>query len=552
MRALLIVCVTLVFCSRLVAGVAVAVAPVTAPHGMAVAGHPEAAAIGRDVLAAGGNAMDAAVAVSLALGVAEPYGSGLGGKLFLLYHDAATGRTHVVDGLDAASSTLDAAAFRLLPTEARRTGWSSVAVPGLPAALHAAHARWGRRPWADNVAPAITLAREGFTVLPKTRTQFTERLDKLRADADLRALYLRDNEVPAEGVRLPNPALAETLTQFAEGGATAFYRGPAAAAMVAAAQRAGAQLTAEDFADYAPRFDSPLSITTEEGFTLLGGPPPATGATLTFALIKVLEDTSLSAPLRTAENLDRIGRAWRAVQGDVQRWIADVPEARSRADAMLQTESLTRYRAAAQAGVAPAEEEPGAYDATTHFVIVDREGNVVSATQSLSLHFGAGVVAAGVVMNDSLSNFSVDRSAGANAAAPGKRPRSTITPAIILRSGRPVLAIGLPGAGRIPTAMLQVLLDHLRLRRPLEEAIGDARLHWQRPMGRDGTESIEVESSLDAAVIEDLRARGWKVDVIEPAGTGLHFGGFNAVTLNPDGTRTGYADPRRTNVAAGH
>ncbi len=533
----------------LAAATPVAVTPVHAPHGVVVAGHPEAAAIGRDVLAAGGNAMDAAVAVSLALGVAEPYGSGLGGKLMLLYHDAATGETHAVDGMDAASDSLDPALYRRLPNEARRTGWTSVCVPGLPAALHAAHARWGSRPWADNVAPARELAQHGFTVLEKTRVLFTERLDKLRGDPDLGALYLREGEVPAVGTRLPNPALARTLDILAAQGADGFYRGPVAAEIVAAAQRADVSLTTEDFARYEPRFTTPLRI-DYHGHALLSSPPPTSGAALALTLLQVLEDEPLTAPLRTADTIDRIGRAWRAVYPDVQRDIADTPAARKLAEAMLSPAAISRYRERSGRTAEPIES--GTHDATTHFVIVDRHGNVVSATQSLSLHFGAGVVAAGVILNDSLSNFAFEDATAANAAAPGKRPRSTITPLIALRDGRPVLAIGVPGAGRIPTAMLQVLLEHLRLGRPLEEAIGDTRLHWQRPFGRDAEESIEAERSLDPAVVAELRARGWKVDLIEAPGTGLHFGGINAIRLEADGTRTGYADPRRTNAAAGH
>lgn len=545
--ALLVLFVTSV--RVLAAATAVAIAPVNAPHGMVVAGHPEAAGIGRDVLAAGGNAMDAAVAVSLALGVAEPYGSGLGGKLMLIYHDAATGTTHAVDGMDAASHALDPASYRKLPAEARRTGWTSVCVPGLPAALHAAHARWGRRPWADNVVPVIALAERGFTVLDKTRALFTDRLDKLRADRDLATLYLHGNAVPATGTLLPNPALARTLTILAEKGADGFYRGPIADEIVAASSRGGGLLTAEDFARYAPRVAEPLRIDTR-GHSLFSGPPPTSGAALAFTILKVLEADPLHPPLRTAQNLDRIGRAWRAVYPDVQRDIADTAEARSLAERMFSPAAVARYRELA----APAAMSVGSAenDATTHFVVVDRHGNIVSATQSLSLHFGAGVVAAGIVMNDSMSNFTYDDPTAANAAAPGKRPRSTITPIIALREGRPVLALGVPGSSRIPTAMLQVLIEYLHLDRPLDDAIGDTRLHWQRAVGRAGEESIESESSLAPELADSLRQLGWKVDLIEPAGTGVHFGGINAIRLNADGTRTGYADPRRTNAAAGH
>ena len=161
--------------------------------------------------------------------------------------------------------------------------------------------------------------------------------------------------------------------------------------------------------------------------------------------------------------------------------------------------------------------------ATTHFLVADAAGSIACATQSQSLHFGAGVVppGTGVVLNDSMSNFAFSEPGGINYVAPGKRPRSTIAPTLIFRKGRPILAIGIPGASRIPTALLQALLDRLTLDRPLAEA-------------------------------EALRRLGWKVEMPEAAGTGRTFGGINAIELNPGGGYAGYADPRRTNAAVGY
>ncbi len=515
----------------LAAAASVAVVPVTAPHGMVVAGHPEAAALGARVLADGGNAMDAAVAVSLALGVAEPYGSGLGGKLLLLYHDSATGRTLAVDGMDAAGHSLDVVAYRELPTARRSDGWSSVAVPGLPAALELAHARWGSRPWGELVRPVAQLARDGATILPKTHDLIAERVDKLQQDPALTALFLPGGAPPPAGVRLPQPALAATLELLASEGMKAFYHGSIAAAIVEGAQAGGGHLTAEDLSRYAARVENPVSARFAD-HELLGGPPPASGATLVFAILSLLRNEPLDPPLRSAANIDRIGRAWREALPTVQASVGDATPP--------------------GAPAARTSDATGLNDATSHFVVVDRHGNIVSATQSLSLHFGAGVLAAGVILNDSMSNFSYADAASPNFIAPGRRPRSTITPTVVLRDGKPVLAIGVPGAQRIPTAVLQILLDHLQFDRPLAEAIGDTRVHWFNPVTAGNPDTIEAETSLDAGVAEGLRALGWRVDLREHPGTGRHFGGVNAVTLNPDGSRTGYADPRRTNAAIGH
>jgi gamma-glutamyltranspeptidase/glutathione hydrolase len=498
---------------------------------MVVAGHPEAAALGARVLADGGNAMDAAVAVSLALGVAEPYGSGLGGKLLLLYHDSATGRTLAVDGMDAAGHSLDVAAYRELPTARRSDGWSSVAVPGLPAALELAHARWGSQPWSKLVRPVAQLAREGATILPKTHDLITERVDKLQQDPALAALFLPGGAPPPAGVRLPQPALAATLELLASEGMKAFYHGSIAAAIVEGAQDGGGHLTAEDLSRYAARVENPVS-TRFADHELLGGQPPASGATLVFAILALLENERLEPPLRSAANIDLIGRAWREALPVVQASVGDATPP--------------------GAPAARTSDATGLNDATSHFVVVDRHGNIVSATQSLSLHFGAGVLAAGVILNDSMSNFSYADAASPNFIAPGRRPRSTITPTLVLRAGQPVLALGVPGAQRIPTAVLQILLDHLLFDRPLAEAIGDTRVHWFKPVAEGNPETIEAETSLDSLVADGLRDLGWRVNLREDPGTGRHFGGVNAVTLNPDGSRTGYADPRRTNAAIGH
>jgi len=564
MRFLLLSLALLV--TRLPAALPVPLAPVEGRQGMVVAGHPEAAAAGLAVLRAGGNAIDAAVATSLAVGVAEPYGSGLGGKLMFLYHEARTGRTYAIDAMDAAGS-VNVAAYLQRPATARSYGYAEVCVPGLAAGLWTAHQRWGRMPWAATIDPAIRLAREGFEVLPKTREQFQEQERKLRrGDAEIARLYLPGGQLPAVGRRLANEDLARTMERLAREGRDGFYRGPVAESFVRAAQAGGGWLTAEDLAGYEARVVDPLSVTVR-GHTLFAGPPPTSGATLFLPILKALEAGGLApAPLRSAENLDALGRHWRAALPDVLRTVGDVPSARFQVERLLAPDAIEGLRTRAQPAaakparkVASARVRPddfpfaeSAHAATTHFVVADREGNVVCATQSQSLHFGAGVVppGTGVVMNNSMSNFSTTDPRSPNYVAPGRRSRSTIGPTIAVRDGRVAFAVGLPGSARIPTGLLQVLADRLFLGRPLEEAIGDTRFHFQAAEG-DGPDQVEAEASLPDAVVDRLRALGWKVVLREPAGTGKHFGGVNAIEVGPDGTLRGLADPRRTNAARG-
>ncbi len=563
-RAIVLTLCSVIFWTAAATEIPVRIEPVTAPHGMVVAGHPEATQIGVAVLKAGGNAVDAAVAVSLALGVAEPYGSGLGGKLMLLYYEAASGRTYALDAMDAAGASLDVEAYKRRPEDDRYYGYSSAAIPGLAAGLWLAHQQWGAQPWAENVAPVVQLAREGFEVLPKTRVFFAEKEAVLRrGDAEIARLYLPDGALPVVGTRLTNADLARTLELLAAHGRDGFYQGPVAAAMVAAAERAGGgTFNLADLAAYEARLTEPIGVDFH-GYRLLSSPPPTNGPPLFLTMLKVLEADAWQGSLRQASNLDRLGRVWREVQPRVQAAIADVPEAAFNFEKLVAPDSIAELR---RLTAAPVEAEPkvawfddsgwseSAAAATTHFAVVDAQGNVVCATQSLSLHFGAGVVVpgTGIILNDSMSNFAYGRTPSVNQAAPGKRPRSTISPTLVFRDGRPVLAIGIPGSARIPTAMLQALLDRLVFNRSLADAIGDTRFHFNRNWRRDDAETFEAESSLPETEVAALRTLGWQVELPEPAGTGKNFGGINAIELNADGSRTGYADPRRTNAAAGY
>ena len=543
-------------------GVPVEVVPVTARHGMVVAAHPQASAVGVEVLKQGGNAIDAAVAVSLAVGVAEPYGSGLGGKFMLLYRDAKSGKTTVIEAMDACGSTVDVAAYLKLPKTARSQGYSSVCVPGLAAGLWAAHQKWGVKPWAADIAPVIVLAREGFEVLPKTRDQFDEQDALLhRGDTEIARLYLPGGVQPVIGSFLKNADLAHTMELLAQRGRDGFYRGEVAEKIVAASQQGGGVLTLADFANYQVRVTEPLALEFR-GYRILSAPPPAHGASLFLPILKVLEaDDFGGGPLRSAAVLDRIGRVWRVVEPHERQMIADSPKSRASFEQLISPASIRAMREAALGpGEKPtASREDGPFyespmAATTQWMVVDAAGNIACCTQSQSLHFGAGVVApgTGVVLNDSMTNFSYDEPQSLNFIAPGCRPRSTISPTIVERAGRPVFAIGVPGSSRIPTAMLQVLLDRLALNRPLTEAIGDSRIHFARATEAGAPEAFEAERSLPAETTQGLRERGWNIGQTEAAGRGRRFGGVNAIEFNADGTLTGLADPRRTNAAAGY
>ncbi len=532
----------------------VTVDPVNGRHGMVVAGHPEATAIGVNVLKAGGNAVDAAIAVSLALGVAEPYGSGLGGKLMVLYRDVATGRTSVVDAMDAAPIDLDVTSAREWNSAQRNTGFTSVAVPGLPAGLAEMHRRWASRPWAELVEPAHALAERGFTILAKTHDLFEERRDRLESDAELAAIYLPGGDLPAIGSRLPSPALATTLRLLAEDGPDSFYHGRLGATIAAGVSGRGG-FSAAALAAYEARVVEPVELEVA-GYRLLSSPPPSTGSAMYFPVLAITAPLlDAGEPLRAAANLDLVARAWGRVQPRIYAEVADRPDGRERFGALIDPAYLAEQRAWLQSEPAhvpaPALEDTNA--STTHFVVVDGMGNMVTATQSLSLHFGSGRVApgTGIVLNNSMSNFSYRDDSSPNLVTAGQRPRSTICPTLLFEPDGTVVALGLPGGSRIPTAMLQVLLDRIVWQRPLAAAIGDVRVHINPAWRNADVDEIALETGLDAVTRAALAEAGWKVVEQEPAGSGLYFGGVNAIEIAPDGTLTGFADPRRTNAAAG-
>ncbi|MEZ5278065.1 MAG: gamma-glutamyltransferase family protein [Opitutaceae bacterium] len=525
-------------------------------HGMVVAGHPEAAEIGMRILADGGNAIDAAVATSLALGVAEPYGSGIGGKCAIVYFDAVSGECAFVDGMDAAGMQMDPEAFSALSSRMKSEGARSVGVPGLVAALALAHEKWGSRAWSELVQPAAELASRGSLVVPGMPVFFSRRVERIRSNPEAERLYLPAGQPPLAGSRLPNPDLARTLGIIAREGRSGLYEGEVARTIVEELQSGGGVLTLADFSTYTARLSPPLKIDWKD-LTIVSSPAPTTGGATVLLTLKALEneDWNPKDTLLTAENIDRWGRMLRQVYPMIQDQVADTADAPDRWQKLVDPANLAFLRVAAgeRPETAPIADVAIARDGwTTHFVVADDFGNVASITQSLSDHFGSGVIApgTGVVLNNSLKNFSFAEPGTVNFPAPGKRPRSTIAPTLILKDGWPIVAIGLPGGQRIPTATLQVLLDHLVFDRNLGQAITAPRVHLVRSYSeRADSTLLQWEGPPAEGVAEGLAAAGWEIEVITDPEA---FGGFTAIEIGADGTKTGWADPRRTNHASGY
>lgn len=523
---------------------------------MIAAGHPEAVEIGLEVLKNGGNAIDAAVATSLALGVAEPYGSGPGGKGSLVYYDAATRRTWYVDGLDESGAAFDNESFFALSSLARQEGAQGVGVPGLVATLELAHREWGSQPWAQLVLPVADLAERGPEMLPGMQVFFERRLPRLRSHPETRAIYLRNDAVPPPGSRLSNPGLALTLRLLADQGAAGFYQGPIAEAIVAELQAGGSTLTLEDFAAYQARLGPPLTVDWND-YKVVTSPAPTKGGATVLLTLKVLEEANWRKEegFSGGVNIDTWARALQQVYPVIEAHIADTPDARERWQRISEADFIDNLRSEAlrlkSAAPAPAgSSNRNGSEETTHFVVADRYGNVVALTQSLSHHFGSGVMApgTGVLLNNSLKNFSYYNQKGVNGGAPRKRPTSTIAPTLVLWGGSPVLALGLPGGQRIPTTTMQILLQHLAMDWDLGEAIAAPRVHLRRSFsGLPDSSVLELEEALPQASSAWMLENGW---MLEPVKDTEYFGGVTAIEITPQGF-VGWADWRRTNFAAG-
>jgi gamma-glutamyltranspeptidase/glutathione hydrolase len=539
-------------------------AGVTSRHGMVASQDAQASRIGAAVLARGGNAVDAAVATAFALAVALPRAGNLGGGGFLVLH-RASGETASIDFRETAPAAATAGMFLdaagNADPERSRDSALAVGVPGSVAGLAQAHRRWGsgRLTLAELIAPAIALARDGVPVQEDLLDSLMLAAPRLARWPSSARVFLTDGRAPAEGDRLVQPDLARTLEAIAADGPAAFYEGRIADRLVAAVQAAGGILTKADLAGYRAVERTPLRG-SYRGFDIIAMPPPSSGGVHLIEMLNILEGHDLRtlgagspAALHLAIEAMKLAYADRATfLGDADK--IDVPLERllskDYAATLRATIDPTKARPAAEIRPdSPALGREGAN--TTHLSVVDRDGNAVALTTSLNFNFGVGLVAdgTGVLLNNTLDDFAAKPGApnafglvggAANAPAPGKRPLSSMTPAIVLKEGRPVLVTGAPGGSRIISTVLQVIVNRLDFGLAPAEAVAAPRVHHQwRP------DEVLVERSMPEATVRALAAMGHRLRI------GATSGSAHTVAVTPDG-RVGVADRRsRGALAAG-
>jgi gamma-glutamyltranspeptidase/glutathione hydrolase len=539
---------------------------VAAQDWMVVAAHPLAAEAGADVLAAGGTAADAMVAVQTVLGLVEPQSSGLGGGAFLVWHDAATGQITTLDGretapLEATPRLFQDAGGEPLGFFEAVVGGRSVGTPGTPALMAEAQARWGNRDWAGLLDPAIRLAEDGFTVSPRLAMLVAGDAERLAVDPSTAAYFLPDGAPLAEGDLLRNPAYAASLRALAKQGADGFYSGPVAEAIVAAVRGADHNpglLGPLDLAIYRIK-ERPAVCAPYLGHEVCGMGPPSSGAVAVGQILGALESSDLAAlGSENPESWRLIGEASRLAFADRGRYLADSDFVPVPVKGLLDPAYLASRAALFAAGGVLDEAPAGTPEfdhtllwadgdtleqpATTHISIVDSFGNALSMTSTIENAFGARLMAAGFLLNNELTDFSFrSHEAGvpvANRVEPGKRPRSSMAPTIVRRDGAPVLVLGSPGGSSIIGYVAQAVIAHLDWGMDVQQAAD-----MGRALNRFGIFDLE-EGSTVAALAGPLAAMGYEVRL------GAQTSGLHAISLGSYGLLGG-ADPRREGVALG-
>ena len=541
--------------------------PVRAPNGMVASQDGLATRVGVDILRRGGNAVDAAVATGFALAVTLPQAGNLGGGGFMMVHLAARdGKAAETVAIDY-RETAPAAATRDMflgpdgnpdPAKSRDTGLS-VGVPGTVAGLALAHARYGsgRFTLADLVRPAVGLARDGFEVGDEL-AESIGRSGRLARFGQTRAVFFPGDAPVQRGARLAQPDLAETLSAIVERGEQGFYAGPVAARFASAVRAAGGVMRESDLAAYRPVLRRPVRG-TYRGHEVVSMPPPSSGGIHLIQILNILEGFDLpAAGAGSAAAYHWMAEAMKPAYADRAAWLGDPDRVKVPVAGLVSKAYAAKLRAAIDPDRArPAEDvragDPLPYesDQTTHFSVVDRDGNAVSNTYTLNFSYGLGLIAegTGVLLNNEMDDFAAKAGASnayglvggeANTVAPGARPLSSMTPTFVFQDGKLVLVTGSPGGSRIITTVLQVILGVVDFGQNLAEAVAAPRIHHQwRP------DALLVETGLSPDTIALLRGRGHKVVV------GTTSGSANSIAVGPDGL-SGASDPRqRDTLAAG-
>ena len=527
---------------------------------MVVSAHRLSSEVGVRVLQAGGNAVDAAVAVGYALAVVDPCCGNLGGGGFMTVH-LADGRETFINFRETAP--MAATPTMYLDAEGRqidglsRRGYLAAAVPGTVMGLDHAAAKYGRLPRAALIAPATALARDGFALRRADTDILDARADRFGTDGGASKIFLRPDGSHLEpGDRLVQGDLAATLELISKQGPEAFYKGPVAAAVEKASREHGGILAAADFAAYTVTETAPVTC-TYRGYLLVSAPPPSSGGTTVCEILNILEGYDIAkSGFRSVNSVHLMVEAMRRGYRDRNAYLGDPAFVVNPVERLLSKD----YAASLRAEIARGDAEKGAAEGaprekpeTTHYSVVDGEGNAVAVTYTINGYFGAGVVAPGTgfFLNNEMDDFTVKPGAAnlyglvqgePNAIAPGKRPLSSMAPTLVERDGKVVMVLGSPGGSRIITTVLETIMNIIDHGMAAPEAVDAPRLHHQAQpedvyFERSGL-SPEVVTQLGAMGYKPVEQRPWgAVEVIEIASRRLRGASDSRL---PAGAAAGY------------
>ena len=543
--------------------------PILAHNGMVVAQESRAARIGIEILDRGGNAVDAAVAVGFALAVTYPRAGNLGGGGFMLIHLAKDNRDIAIDYREAAPAAATATMFLDAkgnpdPAKSRDSGLA-VGVPGTVAGLALAQQKYGsgKLSLADLIAPAIRLAEQGFPVEDDTADSLPRARARLARWPSTAGIFLSGGQPPHEGDRLLQFDLADTLRAIAQNGPRAFYEGRTAAQIVAAVRGAGGIMTADDLKNYRAEEREPVRG-TYRGYDIVSMPPPSSGGVALIETLNILEGYDLAKLGRGEQSMHDMIEAMKRAYADRAVFMGDPDMVKIPLAGLLSKKYAAMLRAGIGDKATPAADiRPGkpAGDEgrnTTHFSVIDRDGNAVSNTYTLNFSYGLGLVAdgTGVLLNNELDDFTAKPGTAnaydlvgfnANLPGPNKRPLSSMAPTIVLKVGKPFLVTGSPGGSRIISAVLQVITNVIDFHMPIDKAVSAPRLHnqWQ-------PDETFVEPGFAPDVLDALERRGHTLVTTEPHTSA------NSIVVIPKGEfapqgYVGAADTRtRGALAAGY
>lgn len=524
----------------------------TGKEGVVSTGKYEASKIGVEIIEKGGNAIDAAVAVGFALGVCEPQSSGIGGGGFMLIRLAKTGETKFIDFREISPKDATPSMWKLdkdgkVINDEKEYGGKAIGVPGEVKGLLYALEKYGNLDRKTVMQPSIDMAKNGYEVSAVLNKDIMNKFDIIEKYPSTSQIYLKDGLPYEVGDIIKNPDLAKILERIANEGESAFYKGDVAKAIVESAQKAGGVLTVEDLENYKIQVREPAKG-TYRGYEIVTSAPPSSGGAHVIQILNILESYDISKmDINSPEYYHLFSEAIKMAFADRAKYMGDtdfvkVPmkgvASKEYAKELMNKIDLTKSKQYKEGNPWDFNESKD----TTHYSIVDKEGNIVSVTKTVNGVFASGVVAdgTGIILNNEMDDFDTGEGK-ANSVEPGKKPLSSMSPTIVLKDGKPVMSLGAPGATRIITGVAQVISKVIDHKMDIQDAIDAPRIH-------DDYDELVYETRIPKETIEALEKMGHN---LKPEGDWLEYPCVQGVTMSSDGTLRGGADPRRDGKALG-